>query len=109
MGLGKVGKRPDYIVIFQFMRRDRSHHLYILASPIGHFLALSLKLHLILKNAPPHGRRFQGCHLNQINYFSGERVVLYLYVRYRFGWNEVDYSMFILFSFIVSVFGKRLI
>lgn len=40
-------------------------------------------------------------------FFTGEKMLVYLYTRYRFGWSEVDYSIFMTYSFIISVIGKK--
>ncbi|XP_065210808.1 lysosomal proton-coupled steroid conjugate and bile acid symporter SLC46A3-like [Planococcus citri] len=44
---------------------------------------------------------------NVISYFTtcGEFAVMYLYLRYRFRWDERKYSAFMLYKFSVSTFG----
>lgn len=37
---------------------------------------------------------------------SGEMNVMYLFVRYRFGWNEVDYSLYSTFHVIAHMCGN---
>jgi len=34
-------------------------------------------------------------------------AVLYLYMRYRYNWNEVTFSMFSTFGMITNLIGKR--
>ncbi|XP_050422427.1 uncharacterized protein LOC126834506 [Adelges cooleyi] len=38
----------------------------------------------------------------------GERSIMYLYTRYKFNWNEVDYSIFSTYSMIVNLVGTGL-
>lgn len=38
--------------------------------------------------------------------FLGEMNVMYLFVRYKFKWNEIDYSIFATFGFVVHIIGK---
>lgn len=37
---------------------------------------------------------------------SGEKSVFYLYVRYRFNWDEKEYSIYFVYKFIGLVIGK---
>jgi len=39
-------------------------------------------------------------------FFTGEMAVLYLFTRYRFNWNEVDFSIFSTYSMVTNLFGK---
>lgn len=39
--------------------------------------------------------------------FSGEMTVMYLFTRYRFNWNEVDYSIFSTYSMMTNLIGKH--
>ncbi|KAL3279996.1 hypothetical protein HHI36_017504 [Cryptolaemus montrouzieri] len=38
--------------------------------------------------------------------FSGEYPVLYLYTRYKFGWNEMDYSIYFIVQAMIQIFGS---
>jgi len=38
--------------------------------------------------------------------FTGEMAVMYLFTRYRFNWNEVDFSIFSTYSMVTNLFGK---
>jgi PCFT/HCP family folate transporter-like MFS transporter 1/3 len=38
--------------------------------------------------------------------FAGEMAVMYLFTRYRFNWNEVDFSLFSTYGMITNLFGK---
>lgn len=38
--------------------------------------------------------------------FAGEMNVLYLFMRYRFNWDEVQFSMFCTYSIITNLVGK---
>ena len=40
--------------------------------------------------------------------FSGEMAVLYLYMRYRYNWNEVTFSMFSTFGMVTNLIGKKI-
>lgn len=37
---------------------------------------------------------------------SGEMNVMYLFTRYRFNWNEVDFSVFNTFAVVTGLVGK---
>lgn len=41
--------------------------------------------------------------------FAGEMAVLYLYMRYRYNWNEVTFSMFSTFGMVTNLIGKKII
>lgn len=41
-------------------------------------------------------------------YFSGEMNVAYLFTRYRFNWDEVDFSIFSTYSMVTNLVGKSL-
>jgi len=41
--------------------------------------------------------------------FTGEMAVLYLYMRYRYNWNEVTFSMFSTFGMVTNLIGKKII
>lgn len=41
-------------------------------------------------------------------FLSGEMAVLYLYMRYRYNWNEVTFSMFSTFAMITNLIGKKI-
>lgn len=38
--------------------------------------------------------------------FSGEYNVMYMFMRYKFGWNEVEFSLFQTFMFIINTGGN---
>lgn len=43
--------------------------------------------------------------MNLNDFFPGEISVGYLYTRVRFNWNEMDYSTFSTFLFMVNIVG----
>jgi len=40
------------------------------------------------------------------NFFSGEYSILYLFVRYKFGWNEIDYSLYAAYKMTGILIGN---
>ena len=40
---------------------------------------------------------------------AGEMNVLYLFMRYRFNWDEVQFSMFCTYSIITNLVGKYIV
>lgn len=40
-------------------------------------------------------------------FFSGEYSILYLFVRYKFGWNEIDYSLYAAYKMTGVLIGKN--
>lgn len=40
--------------------------------------------------------------------FTGEMAVLYLYMRFRYNWNEVTFSMFSTFGMVTNLIGKKI-
>ncbi|XP_063905076.1 probable peptidoglycan muropeptide transporter SLC46 [Zophobas morio] len=58
----------------------------------------------------PRGRKKRICTIMVlvmviIGPMHGEMNVMYLFVRYRFGWNEIDYSLYSTFHFVAHVAG----
>jgi PCFT/HCP family folate transporter-like MFS transporter 1/3 len=39
-------------------------------------------------------------------YFPGEYSILYLFVRYKFGWNEIDYSLYAAYKMTGILIGN---
>lgn len=48
-------------------------------------------------------------YINMYVYFSGEMSVSYLFTRYRFNWNEVDFSMFSTYAMCTSLVGTFIV
>lgn len=44
---------------------------------------------------------------NSYMIISGEMNVAYLFTRYRFNWDEVDFSIFSTYSMITNLIGKN--
>lgn len=38
---------------------------------------------------------------------AGEMAVMYLFMRYRFNWNEVKFSMFSTYSMVTNLIGEN--
>lgn len=39
-------------------------------------------------------------------FFPGEYSILYLFVRYKFGWNEIDYSLYAAYKMTGILIGN---
>jgi len=42
----------------------------------------------------------------QLTFVSGEYSILYLFVRYKFGWNEIDYSLYAAYKMTGILIGN---